>query len=132
MSRRQSHLDQAFIDEQRLRLETLRDQATATQGNAGEEEMQLQREWQEPRDMADHGTDMHQQGIDDSVERVEAYRLDEIQRALEKIGEGTYGLSETSGEPIPRERLQAKPEALRTVEEEAEEEASARRTRRGG
>jgi DnaK suppressor protein len=131
MSRRQPHLDRDFIDEQRLRLETLRDQARTAQDNAGNDEMQLQQEWKEPRDMADHGTDMHQQDVDDSVERVEAYRLDEIQRALEKIDEGTYGLSDTSGEPIPRERLQAKPEALRTVEEEAEEEAYARRTRGG-
>ena len=34
----------------------------------------------------------------------------EIDAALERIGEGTYGYSEISGMPIPRERLEAIPE----------------------
>jgi DnaK suppressor protein len=38
---------------------------------------------------------------------------------LQKIEEGTYGLSEISGEPIPRERLEAVPEALYTLSEES-------------
>lgn len=118
MNRRHPDLDDGFIEEQRQRLETLREQARATQNRHNREERQLGREWQEPRDMADHGTDMAQQDRDDSVERVEAIRLSEIDRALEKIDTGTYGLSDESGEPIPRERLQAKPEALRTIEEE--------------
>lgn len=45
-------------------------------------------------------------------------RLERVDRALEKIGEGTYGLSDKSGEPIARERLQAVPEALYTLSEE--------------
>ena len=34
----------------------------------------------------------------------------EIDAALERIGQGTYGYSEVSGQPIPRERLEAIPE----------------------
>ena len=45
-------------------------------------------------------------------------RLERVDRALEKIEEGTYGLSDGSGEPIPRERLEAVPEALYTLGEE--------------
>jgi len=45
-------------------------------------------------------------------------RLARVDRALEKIAEGTYGLSDISGKPIPRERLQAVPEALYTLSEE--------------
>jgi DnaK suppressor protein len=45
-------------------------------------------------------------------------RLERVDRALQKIAEGTYGLSESSGEPIPRERLEAVPEALYTLREE--------------
>jgi DnaK suppressor protein len=52
--------------------------------------------------------------IGEQVER----RLGEVDRALQKIKEGTYGLSDESGEPIPRGRLEAVPEALRTVEEQ--------------
>ncbi len=45
-------------------------------------------------------------------------RLERVDRALRKIEEGTYGLSDRSGEPIPRERLEAVPEALYTLSEE--------------
>jgi DnaK suppressor protein len=45
-------------------------------------------------------------------------RLERVDRALQKIAEGTYGLSDGSGEPIPRERLEAVPEALYTLSEE--------------
>jgi DnaK suppressor protein len=45
-----------------------------------------------------------------------------VKRALQKIEEGTYGLSDLSGAPIPAARLQAIPEALLTVEEEAQAE----------
>ena len=38
-------------------------------------------------------------------------------RAEARIGQGTYGLSIESGEPIPDERLEALPTAERTVEE---------------
>jgi RNA polymerase-binding transcription factor len=46
-------------------------------------------------------------------------RLQRVDRALEKIKEGTYGLSDISGNPIPGERLEAVPEAICTVDEEA-------------
>lgn len=46
-------------------------------------------------------------------------RLPMIERALKKIEEGTYGLSDVSGKPIPRERLEAVPEAIYTADEAA-------------
>jgi RNA polymerase-binding transcription factor DksA len=42
--------------------------------------------------------------------------IEEIDRALEKITKGTYGICEVSGEPIPRARLQAIPQARERVE----------------
>jgi DnaK suppressor protein len=45
-------------------------------------------------------------------------RLARVDRALEKIEEGSYGLSDMSGRSIPRERLEAVPEALYTLDEE--------------
>src|SRR5580700_4850280 len=45
-------------------------------------------------------------------------RLERVNRALKKIEEGSYGLSDRSGKPIPRERLEAVPEALYTLSEE--------------
>lgn len=51
-------------------------------------------------------------------------RLARVDRALKKIEEGSYGLSDRSGKPIPRERLEAVPEALYTLSEERASERS--------
>ncbi len=45
-------------------------------------------------------------------------RLDQIERAEERLAAGTYGLSVRSGEPIPDGRLEAEPLAELTVDEE--------------
>jgi DnaK suppressor protein len=41
-----------------------------------------------------------------------------LERAEARLADGTYGLSVESGEPIPDARLEARPLAERTVEEE--------------
>ena len=43
--------------------------------------------------------------------------LAQVKRALERIEQGTYGLSEVSGKPIPIERLEAVPFATTLVDE---------------
>jgi RNA polymerase-binding transcription factor DksA len=43
-------------------------------------------------------------------------QVDEIDAALQRLDAGTYGLCRVSGEPIPRERLQAIPWATEKVE----------------
>jgi len=43
--------------------------------------------------------------------------LAQVNRALERIEQGTYGLSEVSGKPIPIERLEALPYAITLVDE---------------
>jgi RNA polymerase-binding transcription factor DksA len=43
----------------------------------------------------------------------------QIEKALARIAEGTYGMSEVSGKPIPIERLEALPYASTLVDEEA-------------
>jgi DnaK suppressor protein len=45
--------------------------------------------------------------------------LAQIDKALARIADGTYGLSEVSGKPIPIERLEALPYATTLVDEEA-------------
>jgi DnaK suppressor protein len=55
-------------------------------------------------------------------------RLAQVDRALEKIAEGTYGLSDVSDHPIPTARLEATPEAIYTVEEQAARESASLRS----
>jgi len=49
-------------------------------------------------------------------------RMTNIVRALQKIWDGTYGLSEFSGQPIPKDRLDVAPEAVLTVLEQCRQE----------
>ena len=43
--------------------------------------------------------------------------LAQVEKALARIEAGTYGTSEVSGKPIPRERLEALPSATTLVDE---------------
>jgi RNA polymerase-binding protein DksA len=64
-----------------------------------------------PIHMADVGTDNYEQEFTLGLIESERKVLQDIDRALAKIAEGTYGLCEGTGRPIGRARLEAKPEA---------------------
>jgi len=55
--------------------------------------------------------------MDDAIAESLRSRLDAIERALQRLDDGTYGRSVRSGEPIPDERLEADPAAELTVQE---------------
>lgn len=64
---------------------------------------------------ADQGTDDFDRRISLEVTSHEFQLLRQIERALEKIQEGTYGVCDISGEKIPTARLEAMPYAATTV-----------------
>jgi RNA polymerase-binding transcription factor DksA len=41
--------------------------------------------------------------------------LEQVRHARQRVADGTYGLCEVCGEPIPEERLEARPWAVRCV-----------------
>jgi DnaK suppressor protein len=45
------------------------------------------------------------------------HELAQVRRALERSEQGTYGLSEVSGKPIPIERLEAVPSPTMLIDE---------------
>lgn len=67
---------------------------------------------------ADQGTEQFEQELDEGFTLIEKDQLIDIQDALRKINNGTYGLSEVSQKPIPLERLKAEPTARIRVDEE--------------
>jgi DnaK suppressor protein len=73
---------------------------------------------EEPEDFGDQGDDLDQAGKDDAIRDDLERTLEAIDRAEQRIEEGTYGTSVISGEPIPDERLEALPWADRLVDEE--------------
>ena len=70
-----------------------------------------------PTDQGEQGTEMYIDEIDAS--RAEELREDlaAVERAEQRLREGTYGISVISGKPIPDSRLEARPTAEMTVEE---------------
>ena len=64
---------------------------------------------------ADEGTDDFGQRISIEVSTKEQGMIRQIDRALEKIEEGTYGKCDLSGDDIPLARLEAVPYATMTV-----------------
>lgn len=116
-------LDDAFLARQKQRLLDLRRQLVAVGDAAGDDEQALQAAaGGEPQDAGDDGERFAQQENDEAVLGHNERRLAAVDRALEKIGEGTYGISDGNGEAIPRERLEAVPESCYTMEEAADRE----------
>lgn len=64
---------------------------------------------------ADEGTDDFDRSISLQVSDEEFKIIRQIERALEKIDEDTYGVCDISGEEIPLPRLEAIPYATMTV-----------------
>jgi DnaK suppressor protein len=62
--------------------------------------------------------DLYQDEFDAGRRQDLLEELAAVERAEARLKEGTYGLSIESGQPIPDGRLEARPTAERTVEEE--------------
>ncbi len=62
--------------------------------------------------------DLYQDERNEGREQELRTELAALERAEARLASGKYGLSVESGEPIPDERLEARPLAERTVDEE--------------
>ena len=111
-------LDRDFIENQRQRLIDLRDELGAVRDGLAEDQRELEGQGDdfEETDSGDMSQSIFDREMDASVGEQIERRLGEIERALEKIEEGTYGVCDDTGEEIPKGRLEAVPEAVRTVE----------------
>ena len=78
---------------------------------------------------ADMGTETFERERDLSIlERVEA-ELADVEHAIRRLDEGTYGLCEACGRPIGDERLEAMPAARFCLDHQEEAEREARASR---
>jgi DnaK suppressor protein len=68
--------------------------------------------------MADDAQMLQEEELDEGLAVPLRDQLAAIERAEQRLKEGTYGLSIESGEPIPDARLEAIPWAERTAEEQ--------------
>jgi DnaK suppressor protein len=123
-----AELDKRYIEAQRVRLLKLREelqQATP----AEREEAELTAAYgDEPREAEEEAQRLATLEVDGHLVARDLTRRRRIERALQKIEQGTYGLSDDSGEPIARERLDSMPEAVYSVADEAAREAKSNRS----
>lgn len=108
-----------FIQSQKERLLAMRRELSSDNAASSGEEAQLQaNSVDEPEGSGDDAQKTNLRDNDAALFERNVARVDAIDRALEKIDNGTYGLSDESGKPISRERLEAVPESAATIEEE--------------
>ena len=122
-----TELDDGFVGQQKERLLELREELLRIQrGMEGDQQNRGEEQGDTQPDSGDESQDMFNREMDATIGQQAGQRVQDVERALEKIEEGTYGLSDESGDSIPKGRLEAMPEAIRTVNEQQEFEKERR------
>ncbi|HEY8010019.1 MAG TPA: TraR/DksA family transcriptional regulator [Rudaea sp.] len=120
MSGHNTSLTREFIEQQHKRLLALRDQLLGGEHRTISRERELQQEYGgEASEFEEKAQVNARREVNQALHDVDNRRLADIERALKKIEQGTYGISDMSGKHIPQARLEATPEAVLTVQEEA-------------
>src|SRR5437899_425218 len=120
-------------DDARVRLEAERGRLETVQATFADEHLHDESEQEAISDLS--GYDQHQADVGSEtferekdlsiLERVEA-ELDDVERALRRLEEGTYGTCEACGRPIGDARLEAMPAARFCLDDQARAEREAR------
>lgn len=124
-----NELDEQFVAQQKERLQDLKGELLRIQRGMEEDEQDRgESEGDTQADSGDISQSIFDREMDATIGGQVGRRLEDVQRALEKIEEGTYGISDESGESISQGRLEAMPEAIRTVDEQQRFERERRPT----
>jgi DnaK suppressor protein len=108
-------LKKADIDRFKKRLEEMRARMTHIIRESSEDVKSVEEAKGYSQHQADEGTDDFNRTVSLEVNSKELDVLRQIERALEKIADGTYGICDITGEEIPLPRLEAVPYATMTV-----------------
>jgi DnaK suppressor protein len=119
--------DEKFIERQRERLlerkaelEQMRSDTREVARERSQEEQDMQ------RDSGEQSQYIFEREMDATLGQQFGRQLEYVNRALEKIEEGTYGVCDDTGETIPKGRLEAVPEAIYTIEAQQRRERERR------
>jgi RNA polymerase-binding transcription factor len=124
MNDKTSGSEKAFLNRQQTRLIKLQAEVSSTtQAEEGEETGVQDQSLGEAHEFEDDAQRLSLLDIEGTLVSRNIQRLRMIERALKKIKDGTYGFSDASGKPIPRDRLEAMPEAILTADEEVARES---------
>jgi len=107
----------------RERLESERDAIKSRIAERSRDSRETVREDSGVGDSGDDATRLNDLEVEADEDEVDRVTLARVQRALDRIDDGTYGVSEFSGKPIPKGRLEAVPYATTLVDEPLPEPA---------
>jgi DnaK suppressor protein len=112
-------LDATFLNRKRQELLVLREQLLSIVNSAETDENVARQEGAVgAHEYEDDAQKLDLLEKDGNLVRRAVLRLATVNRALQKVVDGTYGFSDISGDRIPDERLEALPDAITTVTEQ--------------
>jgi len=79
------------------------------------------------QDDGDKSVEEHERHVQTAVQSLKSGQLDDIEQALAKLADGSYGVCEECGEDIPLQRLEIQPAASYCVACQEEIDRSAKR-----
>lgn len=92
------------------------------QENPGSLEDETQELSLQDNHLGDIATATFDRELDEGLEEGAERRLEQVDRALRRIDEGTYGICEACGKPIAEERLRAVPWATLCIDDQRKQE----------
>lgn len=120
MNQPQTHLPEQALARLRARIEQERERLQSLVRSAGQSAQHTGESDpvdEEPRDYADQGLQITTEDTELALSENDQVLLDQVERALARLGDGTYGFSEVTGKPIPLERLEILPWATTNVDD---------------
>jgi DnaK suppressor protein len=119
MNVKEARFDKRYLIAKREQLTKLRQQLlnSVRIGTAEERDVNSESAGQ-AREYEDDAQRLANLELDGTLVERDVQRLTRIERALQKIEDGTYGISDESGAPIPADRLEVMPEAIYTLSEQ--------------
>lgn len=111
-----AHFKQLLLDE-KARLETEHTEYSDDARTEGADDAAGELSHSDTNDPADSASNLYDRDRDQAAIENFDRMLAKVNRALQKIEEGTYGLSDIDGTPIPEDRLEALPYANITMQQ---------------
>jgi len=120
-------LDQAQLDELRRRLEQDRD-SLRTEIDDADNQVQAGVQYDPEQSgygnhEAESGTEIYEQERNLALERNLEQQLADVEHALDKFAQGTYGICDVCGREIAPERLRVMPQAALCIDDAAKQQA---------
>lgn len=112
-----AHFKQVLLDE-KTRLEAEHTEYAEDARTEGADDAAGELSHSDTNDPADSAANLYDRDRDQAALENFERMLFKVNRALQKIEDGTYGQSDIDGSPIPVARLEALPYAVTTVEQE--------------